>query len=163
MNKFLVLTTLVGSLLFTACSEKNIAKDETLKVTDKSMDNYDIVIAKSIKDCQEHNIILNEERTDEFIRRSPLQTIEKAAKKTAQTPKKLCRFFAEETSLEKIEKVKEFTAKVIAKCVKLGVTLPKEKIYKRITKLPFFMIKKGLLIDNEASVKECEIMKKKYE
>lgn len=158
MNKKLLITGVMTSLLFLGCSEKTVVKDETVK----SMDSYDIVIAKSIKDCKEHNIILNEERTNEFMRRSPLKTIEKAAKQTAQTPKKLCMFFAEETSLEKVEKIDEFTAKVVGKCEKVGVTLPKDKIHEKITNLPFFVIKKGLAMQNEASLKECEVMKKKY-
>ncbi len=158
MNKELCTVVILGSLLFIGCAEKNVVKEEVVK----SDDNYSIVITKSIKDCKEHNIILDEQRTNIFMRKSPKATIDKAAKSEVKANKKLCTFFAEETSLEKIEKIDEFTSVILKGCEKVGVSLPKENIHKKVQNLPFFVIRNGLLRKGDASLEECEFMKKKY-
>ena len=152
----------LGALAFLGCAENTFVKDEVVKEVSENEKKYIIVIEKSLKDCKEHGIILDEKRTNDFMRRSPQATIEKTASDTRKMPKKLCQFFAGETSLEKIENVEKFTAKIINTCQALGVTLPKEKIHKKITNLPFFVIKKGLAMKNKTTVEECELMAKKY-
>ena len=162
MKKTLLMALALGTLLFVGCSEKNMPKEELTKALVKTDDNYSIVINKSIKECGAYGIVLDEKRTNDFIRRSPKVTIDKAAGDTRKMPKKLCQFLQEETSLEKIESINAFTSKVINACEQLGVTLVEEKIHNRITKLPFFIIRKGLAMQGDTSVKECELMKKKY-
>ena len=156
MNKILTMALIAGSVLFVGC-----AKDEPKKDAEPK-DIYAIVVNKSINECKEYNIILDEKRTNDFIRRTPKATIEKAAKETARTPQKLCQFFAEETSLEKAEKVNEFTTKLVTSCQEHGVTLSKEGIHNKVHNLPFFVIKKGLAMKNKSSLEECELMEKKY-
>ena len=154
----LIIVLSLGTLAFLGCANNKVVKDEV--AVD---DNHRIVAKKSIQDCKEHNIILDEKRTTAFMRRSPIETIKKAVKNKEKIPLKLCQFFAEETSLEKIEKIDAFTSKIMNACEKVGVTLPKEKIHNKITNLPFFVIRKGLAMKNETTVEECELMKKKYE
>lgn len=165
MYKVFSTSLILTGLLFVGCSTTEPKKEEVAKKEEvvKKPDIYSIVIEKSIKDCKTHNIMLDEKRTTEFLQKSPRVTIEKAAKQTEPTPKKLCEFFAEETSVEKIEQVDAFTNKIMDACEKLGVTLAKEKIHKTITTLPFFVIKKGLAMQNETSVEECQLMQKKYQ
>jgi len=163
MKKRILITGFVSTLLFLGCAEQNVVKDKVLQKTPKSNDGYAILANKSIADCKTYDILLDEKRIHAFMRKSPQKTIDKALKDKEKTSKKLCLFFADETSVEKIEKAKEFSAKVLGKCKEVGVSLPKEKIHEKISNLPFFMIKKGLMINNKASVKECELMKKKYE
>jgi hypothetical protein len=158
----LIVVLSLGTLTFLGCAENNVVKDEVVKEISQSEKKYIIVIEKSLKDCKEYGIVLDEKRTSEFMHRSPAKTIEKAAKNKAKTPKKLCQFFEEETSDEKIVNIEAFTSKIMNACEKVGVTLPKEKIHKKITNLPFFVIKKGLAMQNETTVEECELMEKKY-
>jgi hypothetical protein len=158
MNKMLIIVLILAVAVFTGCSEKNIEKEKRIEANDV----YTFVIKKSIRECKEHSIILNEKRTNDFMRRSPKNTIEKTAKQKGKTPKKLCLFFADETSDKKIEKVNEFTSKMINGCKKFGVTLSKEKIHDKIENLPLFVIKKGLALGDETSIEECELMGKKY-
>jgi len=163
MNKELLISIIVTSLVVIGCSEKNVVSDKTVKELSKSDDIYAYVITKSINDCQEYNITLNEKRINDFIHQSPKSTIEKASKEEGKTPKKLCQFFAEEISDKKIEKVNIFTSKIINSCEKLGVTLFKDAIHRKIQNLPLFIIEKGLAMGDETSVKECALMKKKYQ
>lgn len=163
MNKILITILSLGTLAFLGCAETNVVKDEVIKEVSQSEKKQILVIKKSIEDCKEHGIILNEERTSTFIRRSPQTTIDKTAADTRKMPKKLCQFFAGETSLEKIESIKAFTSKIINACAKIDVTLPKEKIHDKITNLPFFVIKQGLAMKNETTTEECKLMKKKYQ
>ena len=162
MNKFLVITLTFGTLMFLGCSEKNVVNDKVKKEVSENEKKYIVVIKKSLMNCKEHGIILDERRTNDFMRRSPQSTIDKTAADTRKMPKKLCQFFAEETSLEKIEKIDAFTSKIMNACEKVGVTLPKEKIHSKITNLPFFVINRGLAMKNETTVEECELMAKKY-
>ncbi|CAA6806064.1 MAG: Unknown protein [uncultured Sulfurovum sp.] len=158
MTKLLTLTAMLGGLLFVGCSTTEPKKIEIAKTPDI----YSVVINKSIKDCKAYDIVLDEKRTNQFIRRSPKVTIEKAAKETAQTPKELCQFFAGETSLDKIEKVKKFSARVIQSCDDVGITLPKEGIYDRVSKLPLVVLTKALTMENKSTLEECKLMEKKY-
>ncbi|CAA6812564.1 MAG: Unknown protein [uncultured Sulfurovum sp.] len=151
-----------GTLLFVGCAEKEIKKDAVANVPVASNDVYDVVVNKSIKDCQEYDITLNKERTNDFMRRSPKKTIEQAAQQEAKTPQKLCEFFAEETSPEKIEQVELFSNKIIKGCANAGVTLSETGIRSKILSLPFFVIKKGLASNDQTSLKECQLMEKKY-
>ena len=161
MNKKISIALTVGGLLFLGCAEKNITKDSTLKEASSNNDVYSVVVAKSIRECQEHGITLDEDRTNAFMRRSPKATIEKAAVQEAKTPKKLCQFFSEETSLEKVKQVAMFTSKIITGCKQHGVELAKETIYSKVQKLPFFVIKKGLAMQGQSSLEECQLMGKK--
>ena len=152
----------LGTLAFLGCAENNVVKDEIVKEVSESEKKYMLVVNKSLDDCKEHGIILDEQRTNDFMRRSPQATIDKTAADTRKMPKKLCQFFAGETSLEKIESIDAFTSKIMNACEKVAVTLPKEKIHDKITNLPFFVIKKGLAMKNETTVEECELMQQKY-
>ena len=162
MKKIVFMALGLGSLVFIGCAEKNIAKVEVNKKLVKNNDNYTLVLNRSIKECATYDIVLDEQRTNDFMRRSPQSTIDKTATDTRKMPKKLCQFFAGETSLDKIKNVEAFTSKVMNACEKVGVTLPKEKIHDKITNLPFFVIKKGLAMKNETTVEKCELMAKKY-
>lgn len=158
MYKALLLSVSLGSLLFVGCAEKKLSKDKV----SKNDDNYTIVINKSIKDCAEHNIILDEKRTNDFMRKSPKKTIDKAAAKKEKTAKELCQFFAEETSLEKVKKADEFVEIIVKSCDKVGVILPREGIEKQVKSLPFFVIRKGLSMQKDSSLEECRLMEEKY-
>ena len=161
MNQKLLISIILSSLVFLGCSEKNVPIDEASKQGVEANDMYAKVIAKSIKDCKEHNIVLDEKRTNEFMRQSPKATIEKAAKETENTSKKLCQFFEIETSLKKVKSVEAFTSKVIKSCEKVGVILSKDNIHKKVKNLPFFIIKKGLKMQRENSLDECKLMEEK--
>ena len=165
MNKLLFPILILGTLLFVGCSEKNIVKEEIAPVPTAptaSEDVYGFVIAKSIRECAEHNITLNPERTDEFMRRSPKSTIDKAAQSEVKTTQDLCHFFSEETSLEKLERIDELANKIISSCEKVGISLPRETIHNKVHKLPFFIIKKGLAMEDDSSLEECQVMEQKY-
>ena len=163
MNKMLGIVLILLVFLVMGCTEKNITKDKMVNEVSKNKDKYDLVITKSINDCKEHNITLNEERTNDFMRRSPQSIIDKTAADTRKIPKKLCQFFADETSLEKIEHIDAFTSKIMSSCKEVGVTLAKEKIHNKITNLPFFVIKKGLEMKNKTTAQKCKLMQKKYQ
>ncbi|CAA6823221.1 MAG: Unknown protein [uncultured Sulfurovum sp.] len=163
MNKTLLLTITISSLVLIGCGQKNVSKEETVKELSPKNDKYAQVVQKSLKDCKEHNILLDEARTDAFMHRSPEETISKAAESKVKTSKKLCQFFADETSLKKEAKVEEFTSKIVNGCQGVGVNLSKENIHKKIKNLPFFVIRKGLAMQKETSLQECELMQKKYQ
>ena len=162
MNKILPMALVTGTLLFIGCAEKDLKKDEVSNVPVANNDVYDVVVNKSIKDCQEYGIALNKERTNDFMRRSPKKTIEQAAQQEAKTPQKLCQFFAEETSPEKIEQADLFANKIIKGCATTGVTLSETAIRSKVLSLPFFVIKKGLASNDQTSLKECQLMEQKY-
>ena len=153
---------IIISLLFFGCAKTNVGKDSNSKNSMKKDDPYAIVISKSIKDCKAYEILLDEKRTSDFMRKSPRKTIVEAANNKNKTTRKLCHFFAEETSLEKVEKANEFTSRIINGCEKVGVPLAQDKIHKKVSTLPFFVVKKALTLQVETSVEECELMKKKY-
>jgi len=159
MYKSMFLAIGLAILLLVGCAQTGIDKKEVTK----SDDNYTLVINKSIKDCAEYEIFLNEKRTNHFMRRSPKKTIDKASIRSEKTPQKLCQFFAEETSLEKIEGAKKLAGRIIVSCEKVGVALPKEGIENKVRNLPFFIIKKGLSLEKDSSLEECELMKEKYQ
>jgi len=154
---------IITSLFFTACSEKSSVKKELDKQEEVLPEgNYSVVINKSIKDCAEHDIPLDKKRVTEFMLKTPKETIDKTAQSDEKMSKELCQFFVEETSLEKAKKAEELTSKIVASCEKVGVKLSEEGINRKVMSLPFFVIKKGLKLDKESSVEECELMKKKY-
>lgn len=169
MNKSLFATLTLGTLLFVGCAEKGLTKTEPTKEAvvsqvekepTASEDLYGFVIAKSIRECKEHNITLDKQRTSDFMRKSPRATIEKAAQSEVKASRDLCNFFAEETSVEKAEKVDEFVAKLMTSCSKVGIALPEEAIHNKVRSLPFFVIKKGLAMENESTLEECQLMEK---
>ncbi|CAA6808325.1 MAG: Unknown protein [uncultured Sulfurovum sp.] len=162
MYKIASMAVISGSLLFLGCSSKEPNKEVIAQEATASNDIYTKVINKSIQECQEHNITLDSKRTNEFMRRSPKKTIEVAAQETAKTPKKLCQFFAEETSVEKIEQSLVLANRIIQSCQKVGVNLPKDAIENKVRTLPFFVIRKGLSMNKESSLEECNLMQKKY-
>ncbi len=162
MNKMLIAIFVLSGLFLVGCTTDKIAKEAPAEVK-KEESIYSVVIQKSLKECQEHNISLDEKRITQFMHRSPRATIEKAANQKEKMPQKLCRFFAQETSDEKLEKVEEFTEKVVNGCKKVGVMLPNEKIYHKIQTLPLFVIKEGLALNSKPTTQECEMMKQKYE
>lgn len=159
-NYFLGLTILM--LLFVGCAEKTLTKDENTPVV-KLDENRTLVINKSIQECAEHNIILDRERTTDFLRRTPKETIKKAVKNKEKASKELCQFFEQETSVEKIEKAKALASNFVSSCEKVGVKLSEKGIQNKVIGLPFFVIEKGLKMKNESTVQECELMKKRYQ
>ncbi|HHS92917.1 MAG TPA: hypothetical protein ENK82_06180 [Campylobacterales bacterium] len=165
MYRVYAVVLMVMALLFTACSEKSAVKKELEKQEEESKaeGNYSVVINKSIKECAEHNITLDRKRITNFMLKAPKATIDKTAQSKEKVSKELCQFFVEETSLEKIKKVEALSAKIIESCQKVGVKLSKEGINKKVETLPFFVIKKGLKLNKESSIEECELMQKKYQ
>jgi hypothetical protein len=147
------------TLLFVGCAEKNVTKDKTVEQLDK---NTTQVINKSIQECATYNITLDRARTTEFMRRTPKKTIEKTIQSKEKTPKELCQFFEQETSIEKREKAHELALRILASCQKVGVKLSEQGIQKKVMGLPFFLIQKGLKVNNQSTVEECELMKKRY-
>jgi hypothetical protein len=162
MTKKYFLRLAILTLLFVGCAEKHIIKEESKTIV-KPDDNRTLVINKTIKECAEHTIILDRERTTDFMQRTPQATIEKAIKNQEKTSKDLCQFFEKETSAEKIEKADELASKIMASCQKVGVKLSEKGIQNKVIGLPFFIIEKGLKVQSESTVQECELMKKMYQ
>ena len=120
---------------------------------------YAQVVEKTINDCKEHGIELNQERTEQFVGKFSPEDIDKIVTITAKIPKRNCQLFADETSLEKVEKVKVAVTKTVDECKALGVELDREKVEKHISKIPLFVIKKVLEANRASTKEDCEKMK----
>ena len=120
---------------------------------------YEQVVDKTINDCQEHGIELNQERTKKFVGRFSPTDINKIVTITTKIPKRNCQFFADETSLEKEEKVKVAVTKTVDECKALGVDLDKKAVAEHIIKIPLIVIKKVLEANRTSTKEDCEKMK----
>ncbi len=120
---------------------------------------YEQVVNKTINDCKEHSIELNRERTQKFVGRFSPVEIDKILTITTKIPKRNCQLFADETSLEKEEKVKVAVDKTVNECKALGVDLDEKAVKEHISKIPLFVIKKVLEANRASTKTDCEKMK----
>ena len=162
-----LLTIGVSGFLFLGCagdkpspsSESKKEVTEPPKELSAQEKKYEQVVAKTINDCQEHGIELNQERTAKFVGKFSPADIDKIVTITTKIPKRNCQLFADETSLEKVEKVKVAVTKTVDECKALGVELDREKVEQHISKIPLFVIKKVLEANRESSKEDCQKMK----
>ncbi len=142
--------------------EQSRAKKEVIKPKKELTEQekrYEQVVNKTINDCQEHGIELNKERTEKFVGRFSPTDINKIVTIIAKIPKRNCQLFADETSLEKEQKVKVAVSKTVNECKALGVDLDKNAVEEHIMKIPLFVIKKVLEANRPSTKEDCEKMK----
>ncbi len=155
-----LLTIGVSGFLFLGCAgEKPSPTSETKKELTEQEKKYEQVLDKTINDCKENGIELNRERTEKFVGKFSPEDINKIVTITKKIPKRNCQLFADETSLEKEEKVKVAVTKTVDECKALGVELDKEAVNAHISKIPLFVIKKVLEANRASSKEDCEKMK----
>ncbi len=169
-----ILTIGVSGLIFLGCAgekpsptseaKKEITEakkeiSESKKELTEQEKKYEQVVNKTINDCKENGIELDRERTEKFVGRFSPADINQIVTITKKIPKRNCQLFAEETSLEKEEKVKVAVKKTVDECKALGVELDKEAVKEHISKIPLFVIKKVLEANRASSKEDCEKMK----
>lgn len=162
-----LLTIGVTGFLFLGCmgdnptptSDANKKLSEPKKELTEQEKKYQKVIDKTINDCKENGIELNQERTEQFVKRFSQADVDKIVTITAKIPKRNCQLFSDETSLEKVEKVKVAVKKTVEECNILGVKLNKEAVEKHISKIPLFVIKKVLEANKDSTKEDCVKMK----
>ena len=159
-KKVLMGLSITSMILLLGCS----GKSDEVKPKELSPDEekYNLVLAKTLKDCKVHEVILDENRASEFIHKFSKEEIEKAVSVTKELPKKNCLFIADEISEEKDEKVKMFVDKARDRCKEFGVELSAEKLTKKANKIPLFVIRKILENPNESTEQECKAMELRY-
>ena len=167
-KKSLFIAMSVGSmLLFLGCTgnepQKEEVKSEVVAVKELSADEkkYQLVIKKTIDDCKEHQVVLDEERITAFVHKFPQSDIDKIVTIETKLPKANCQFFADETSVDKEVKVKELVSKTLSACSEYGVNLNEEFLFKKASRIPLFVIKKVLAATNKTTEEECKGMKAK--
>jgi len=166
-KKLFVAIGMGSMLLFLGCSGKELSKEEvksdTSVVKELSVEEkkYDLVIQKTINDCKEHQIVLDEKRITAFVHKFPQADIDKIVTIEKKLPKANCQFFADEISVEKEEKVKEITKKTLNSCSEYGVSLNEEFLFKKASSIPLFVLKKVLASTTKTTEKECQVMKSK--
>ena len=162
-----LLTIGISGFLFLGCAgdepspTNNTKKElsEPKKELTEQEKKYGQVVDKTINDCKEYGIELNPERTEIFVGKFSPVDIDKIVIITTKIPKRNCQLFADETSLEKVEKVKIAVTKTVDECKTLGVDLDTEAVEKHISKIPLFIIKKVLDADRASTKEDCEKMK----
>ena len=162
-----ILTIGVSGFLFLGCvgdkpSPTSEAKKEVIEVKKELTEQekkYEQVVDKTINDCKENGIELNRERTKKFVSKFSPADINKIVTIKKRIPKPNCKLFADETSLEKEEKVKVAVTKTVGECKDLGVDLDKEAVKEHISKIPLFVIKKVLDANRTSTKEDCEKMK----
>jgi len=162
-----LLTIGVSGFIFLGCAGDNpspLSKakkevTETKKELSEQEKKYEQVVDKTINDCKEHGIELNKERTKKFVGKFSPVDINKIITITTKIPKRNCQLFADETSLEKEEKVKIAVTKTVDECKALGVDLDEKAVEKHISKIPLFVIKKVLEANKASTKADCEKMK----
>ncbi len=162
-----LLTIGLSGVLFLGCAGENPTPTDEVKkevieqskeLTDQEK-KYAQVVDKTINDCKEHGIELDRERTKKFVGRFSPTDINQIVTITKKIPERNCKLFADETSLEKVEKVKVAVTKTVDECKALGVELDREKVEQHISKIPLFVIKKVLEANRESSKEDCQKMK----
>ena len=162
-----LLTIGISGFLFLGCagdkpsptSEAKKELSEPKKELTEQEKKYEQVVDKTINDCKEHSIELNRERTEKFVGKFSQADIDKIVTITTKIPKRNCQLFSDETSLEKVEKVKVAVTKTVDECKTLGVDLDAKAVEKHISKIPLFVIKKVLEANRASSKEDCEKMK----
>ena len=172
-KKVAVAITVSSLFLFLGCTgaepQKETPKNETPTVetsvsktpqieTSSNESKYAQVVNKTITDCKKHGIVLDEGRTGKFVHRFPQADIDKIVTITQELPKKNCQFFADETSVEKEEKIETLVSKAISSCKTFNVTLNEEALRQRAVKIPLVIIKRMLESTNTTSSAECQEM-----
>jgi hypothetical protein len=166
-KKIIVAMSMGSMFLFLGCSGKEPSKEEVkvehrevkeLSVNEKK---YALVVKKTVDDCKEHQIMLDEKRITAFVNKFPQSDIDKIVTIETKLPKANCQFFADETSVEKEEKVKEIVAKTLSACSEFGVNLNEKFLFKKASSIPLFVIKKVLAATNKTTENECKGMKAK--
>ena len=157
----------VSGFLFLGCvgekpapsskSKKSVTKVK--KELTEQEKKYEQVVDKTINDCKENGIELNRERTKKFVSKFSPADINKIVTIKKRIPKPNCKLFADETSLEKEEKVKIAVAKTVNECKALGVDLDEGAVKEHISKIPLFVIKKVLDANRTSTKEDCEKMK----
>ncbi len=157
----------VSGFLFLGCvgekpapsskSKKGVTKVK--KELTEQEKKYEQVVDKTINDCKENGIELNRERTKKFVSKFSPADINKIVTIKKRIPKPNCKLFADETSLEKEEKVKIAVAKTVNECKALGVDLDEGAVKEHISKIPLFVIKKVLDANRTSTKEDCEKMK----
>ena len=162
-KKILITLTLGSMFLFLGCTGAEPKKEETKEVLVKSEPTpeelrYNKVVNKTINDCKKHGIVLDEGRTSKFVHRFPQADIDKIITIERELPKKNCQFFADETSVEKEEKIETLVNKAISSCKQFNVELKEEALRKRAIKIPLVIINRMLTTTNTTSDAECKEM-----
>lgn len=157
INKKVILLSISSMLIFFGCAgnEVKVQPKKELTVQEKK---YQQVTLKTISDCKEHGIELDEKKTTTFINNFPEEDIDKIVAVTKKMPKKNCQFFADEISEEKVNKVNELVSKTMNACKEFGVNLNESFLQKKASRIPLFIIKKVLATQGAASQKECQAM-----
>jgi len=161
-KKILVAISMGSMLLFLGCAEKEVKPEVTpaIEFTGNAK-KYDLVIQKTINDCKEHQIILDENRITAFVHKFPESDIDKIITIKTKLPKENCQFFADETSSEKGQKVKELVSKTLSACSSYGVNLDEKFLFNKASSIPLFILKKVLAAKNKSTEEECKSMKAK--
>jgi len=165
---FVTLTLTSSMFLFLGCMGNTPTKEtpkveapnreETQQLMTPLEVKYAKVVEKTIGDCKKHGISLDENRTSKFVHRFPQADIDKIITITRDLPQKNCQFFADETSVEKEEKIETLVAKAISSCKVFNVELNENALRSRATKIPLIIIKRMLATTNETSSAECQEM-----
>ena len=162
-----LLTIGISGFIFLGCagdkpSPSSAPKKEVtqpIKELSQQEKKYQQVVDKTINDCKEHGIELNPERTEKFVGKFSSEDIDKIVTIKTKIPKRNCQLFSDETSLEKVEKVKVAVTKTVNECKSLGVDLDTEAVQKHISKIPLFVIKKVLEANRASTKEDCAKMK----
>lgn len=136
----------------------NEPKSEVKKELSTQEKKYQQVTMKTITDCKEQGIELDEKRTSAFINKFPKENIDKIAAVSKKMPKDNCQFFADEISEEKVTKVNELVSKSMKACKKYGIDLNEGFLQKKASRIPLFLIKKLLASQASTSQKECQVL-----
>ncbi len=157
-KKIWIVGTLNIAIMFTACTTN---EPKPKKMTPQEI-KYEQVIKKTIDDCKEQGVELDNKRTSDFVHKFPKKEIDEIVKVTNKLPKKNCLFFKDEISVEKEEKAKEVVTKAIDECKAFGIELNEEALTKRAMKIPLFVIKKMLAANGSTTEQECNVMRDKF-
>ena len=158
-TKKVLFTLALSGFVFLGCAgtETKPASKPKKELTAQET-KYNQVVDKTINECKEHGIELNRERTEKFVGRFTQADIDKIVTITKKLPKRNCELFADETSLEKIEKVKVAVSKTVDECKALGVDLDAKAVENHIMKIPLFVIKKVLEANRASTQEDCSKM-----
>ncbi len=164
-TKKVISTLALSGFVFLGCAgtetkpaPKSELKAEPKKELTAQEVKYNKVVEKTINECKEHGIELNHERTEKFVGRFTPADIDKIITITKKLPKRNCELFADETSLEKVEKVKVAVKKTVDECKALGVDLDAKAVENHIMKIPLFVIKKVLEANRPSTKEDCSKM-----
>ena len=164
-KKNIMALSLIGIMAMTGCAgtapkKEEVVKEEVAVSPEKA--KYNLVVKKTIDDCKEQGVELDEKRTDAFINKFPQSEIDKIVTITHKLPKKNCLFFADEISEEKEQKVEEIVRKTIKQCKEYTINLDETLLTEKAKGIPLFILRRILAKEKLSTEAECQHMAERY-